>query len=76
MRSLNDNGIILMGHEDDHDDDVNMLSYPFENYGYKVRSIQGNFDVCLGYKIERHVIKGFEVDTEMSISAITSGVTA
>jgi len=66
-------GIVLMGHEDDrpNEEDVNMLLYPFKDHGYKVRSIQGTyFGVCLSYKIECPVIKGFEVDTEMSILSI------
>ncbi|MEW8390467.1 MAG: hypothetical protein AB2651_01725 [Candidatus Thiodiazotropha sp.] len=71
------NGTVLMGHEDDrsNEEDVNMVSYPFEEYGYVVRSLQGAyFGVYLSYKIERPVMPGFEVDTEMSISAVSTDV--
>lgn len=65
---------VLMGHEDDRPDEenVNMAGYPFEEFGYQVRSIQGTqFDVFLGFKVERAVYPGFEVDTEMSLNAVS-----
>lgn len=67
--------VILMGHEDDLDnkEDVNMSSYPWEEFGYTCRSLQGMyFGVLFSYKIERPVFKGFEVDTEFSINAVNS----
>jgi len=67
--------IILVGHEDDRDnsEDVNMRSYPWEEFGYTCRSLQGiYFGVLLSYKIERPVFKGFEVDSEFSINAVHS----
>ena len=66
--------IILMAHEPDRSnkEDVNLLSYPFEKYGYTVRSLQEPyFEIFLSYKIERPVVQGFEVDTEMSILAVS-----
>lgn len=66
---------VIMGHEDDrpNTENVNMIGYPFESHGYNVVSLQSSYyDLFLGYKIERAVITGFEVDTEMSITAITS----
>ena len=67
-------GIILMGHEDDrpNEENVNLLSYPFEEHGYTERSLRGYyFGIFLSYKIERPVGRGFEVDTEMSILAVS-----
>ena len=67
------NDIILMGHEDDLDneEDVNITGYPWETFGYKSRSLQEMyFGVLLSYKIERPVIQGFESDLEFSINAV------
>ena len=68
--------IVLMRHEDDRPDeeDVNMEGYPFEDFGYHVRSVPSMyFDMFLSYKIERAAYPGFEADTEMAQRAI-SGV--
>ena len=65
--------IILMEHEDDRDDedDVNLKCYPWEEFGYECRSLQGMyFGVFLSYKIERPILQGFESDTEFSINAV------
>jgi hypothetical protein len=66
--------IILMGHEDDRDneEDVNMVGYPFEEFGFSCRSLQSMlYGVLLSYKIERPVVEGFETDTEFSINAVS-----
>lgn len=65
---------VIMGHEDDrpNGDNVNILMYPFEEYGYRVLSLQSCFfGTFLSFKIERAVYKGFEVDTEISLNAIS-----
>ncbi len=67
--------VILQGHEDDvpNEEDCNMCGYPFEKSGYTCRSIQGLLEgTMLSYKIERPVLKGFEVDTEMSLNAVNA----
>ena len=67
--------VILQGYEDDvpNEEDSNMCGYPFEANGYTCRSIQSILEgTLLSYKIERPVIKGFEVDTEMSLNAVSS----
>lgn len=72
---LKDRHKIVQGHEDDRDDDedVNMIGYPFEDFGYECRSIMGTHKgVLLAYKIERPVIPGFESDTEFSLNAISA----
>ena len=64
---------IIMGHEDDVDNkhDFNVRGYPWEDFGYTCRSLQGMyFGLFLSYKIERPVIQGFESDTEFSINAV------
>lgn len=64
---------IICGHEDDRadDDNVNISGYPFEEYGFKIRSLPSNLEgVLLSYKIERPVFPGSEVDTEFSLNAV------
>ena len=66
--------IILIGHEDDRDnsENVNLLGYPFEESGYKIKSLQESFfGVFLSYKIEREIFKGFESDLEFSLNSIS-----
>jgi hypothetical protein len=67
-------GNVIVGqHEDDApaDEDWNLPGFPFEEAGYKLRSIAGNpFSVLLSYKIERPVYQGFEEDTEFSLNAL------
>lgn len=68
---------IIMGHEDDRDnnENVNILGYPFEQYGYDCKSLQDSmYGLFLSYKIERAVFAGFEKDTAFSINAITPTV--
>lgn len=72
-------GAIIMGHEDDrsNNEDVNMNGYPYEDFGYQVRSLQSSyFDLFLSFKIERAVYPGFEVDTEMSLNAVSRNITS
>lgn len=67
--------IIIQGHEDDrpNNEDINMCGYPFEEFGYSCKSIQSMLEgVLLSYKIERPVVKGFEVDTEFSLNSVNS----
>ncbi len=71
------NETIILGHEDDrpNDEDTNLIGYPFEDFGYRVVSLQSQYaDLFLSYKIERPVLPGFEVDTEMSLNAISENV--
>lgn len=66
--------VVIMGHEDDvsNDEDVNMRGYPFAEFGYRVRSLQSMYyDLFLSFKIERAVYPGFEIDTEMSLNAVS-----
>ena len=66
---------VLMGHEDDRDnqEDVNILRYPWSDFGYTCRSLQSQyFDPLLSYKIERPVLLGFESDTGLSINAVSA----
>lgn len=66
--------VIIQGHEDDvpNTEDVNMVGYPFEDFGYTCRSVQSQLEgTLLSYKIERPVFPGFESDTEFSLNAIS-----
>ncbi|MFN3932234.1 MAG: hypothetical protein ACK4JY_10845 [Brevundimonas sp.] len=65
--------VIVSQHEDDAppDENWNLPGFPFEDFGYQLRSIAGNpFGVLLTYKIERPVYQGFEEDTEFSLNAL------
>jgi hypothetical protein len=68
---------IIQGHEDDREntEDINMLGYPFEKYGYTCKSFQSIFyDLFLNYKIECAVYPGFESDTLFSLNSISNTV--
>jgi hypothetical protein len=69
--------IIIQGHEDDlrNAEDINVLGYPFEEYGYTCKSLQSMYnDLFLHYKIERAVYPGWEADTLFSLNSISSTV--
>jgi hypothetical protein len=71
---IKNNRTILTEHEDDRDnsENINLVSYPFEKSGYKVKSIQGiYFGVFLSYKIEREIFKGFESDGDFALNSIS-----
>lgn len=71
---IKNNRTILLEHEDDRDnsENVNLISYPFEKSGYKVKSIQGiYYGVFLSYKIEREIFKGFESDGDFALNSIS-----
>jgi hypothetical protein len=68
---------IISEHEPDrsNDEDVNMHGYPFEENGYKCKSLQEMyFMLFLSYKIERKGFEGFESDTSFSLNAISKNV--
>ena len=72
----NDNRII-MGHADDlsNDNNVNTAGYPFEDFGLNIFSLQSlYFGLFLSYKIECPVYPGMEIDTEISLNAISTQV--
>jgi hypothetical protein len=66
--------IIIVGHEEDRDDtdNVNIVGYPVEDFGFTIRSIRETpYDVLLSYKIERPVFTGLQYDTEFSLNAVS-----
>jgi len=66
---------IIQQHEDDLEPDANQntIGYPFEEFGYTVRSLPSMlFGVLLSYKIERPVFPGFESDTEFCLNAVSN----
>lgn len=68
---------LIIGHEDDrpNSENINITFYPLEEHGYKVASLQSMyFSIFLAFKIERPTYKGFEVDTELSLNAISDEV--
>jgi hypothetical protein len=67
--------LIIQGHEDDrpNEEDVNLVSLPFEKYGYTCRSLQSYLQgPLLTYKIERPVLDHDDTDTAMSLNAVTA----
>ena len=69
--------IILQSHPDDvgNDKDENTSSYPFEDLGYRCKSVQSMYyGLFLSYKIERQILNGFKNDTIFSINAITDKI--
>lgn len=75
---LQHRGIIIGPHEDDRPDseDVNLPGYAFEENGFRVRSVPARLGgTMLSYKIECPVFRGFEVDSEMALNAISTDVT-
>ena len=69
---LKSKDVVLMADDDaDNSRDVNVKGYPWEDFGYKCRSLQDtHFGLFLSYKIERPIFHGFESDTEFSINAV------
>ncbi|MDY6955816.1 MAG: hypothetical protein SVO96_02925 [Pseudomonadota bacterium] len=68
---------VVIAHEDDrpNSENVNITMYPFEDFGYVVRSIQQqHFSHFLSYKIECEVFSWFESDIDFSLNAITPHV--
>ena len=66
--------IVIIAHEDDRPniENVNNTFYPFEEFGYQVRSIQEqHFNLFLSFKIERAVLPGYESDTEFALNALS-----
>ena len=70
--------IIIQGHEDDrpNSEDVNLIGWAFENYGYSCRSLAEYLQgPLLTYKIERPVLDHDDSDTEdteISLNAVST----
>jgi hypothetical protein len=67
--------VIIQGHEDDrpNSEDVNLIGWPFEKYGYTVRSLASYLQgPLLTYKIERPVLQENDADTELSINSVSA----
>lgn len=70
-------GRFVLPHEDDrpNSDDVNLVGYPFGDFGYQISSIQETyFGIFLSFKIECPISKGHEVDTEISLNSVSHDV--
>jgi hypothetical protein len=68
---------LIVAHEDDRDnsENINVTFYPLEDFGYKIASLQDiYFSIFLAFKIERPSFKGFQVDTELALNAISDDV--
>lgn len=68
---------VILRHEDDrsNDENVNLSSYPFEQFGYKVVSLQESMmGLFLSFKIERPVFDGFEDDSHFALNSISDDV--
>ena len=66
---------IIQGHEDDRDEteDVNLVGYDFQRYGFINRSVPlWLYNWFLSYKIERPVLRNDDSDTIFSLNAMTA----
>jgi hypothetical protein len=66
---------IIQGHEDDRDEkeDVNLVGYDFQRYGFINRSVPlWLYNWFLSYKIERPVMRDDDSDTLFSLNAMTT----
>jgi hypothetical protein len=69
--------ILIVAHEDDrsNSENINVTFYPLESFGYTVASLQQYlFSIFLAFKIERPLLKGFEVDAELALNSISTQV--
>lgn len=68
---------LIVAHEDDRDysENINITLHPLEDFDYKVASLQDTyFSIFLAFKIERPSFEGFQIDTELSLNAISDEV--
>jgi hypothetical protein len=68
---------LIVAHEDDrvNSENINITMYPLEEFYYQLASLQGMyFSIFLAFKIERPSFKGFPIDTELSLNAISNEV--
>jgi len=70
--------IAILAHEDDrsNDENINITLYPFERFGYDVRSIQQHcYSHFLSYKIERQAFVDIsDDDTHFSLNALSESI--
>jgi hypothetical protein len=69
--------VAIMGHEDEcpNKDNINVMGLPFEEHGFRVVSLQScYYDIFLKYKIERPISRGRDVDTAISLNAISTDI--
>ncbi len=74
-RFIKHRDVVVLGHEDEFSDDpdVNILGYPFEEIGLRVKSLRPTYyGVCLSYKVERNGIPSDATDVRMSLNAISA----
>lgn len=73
---VNNHEVILPYEDEDWETDENTQGLPFENYNFSIKSIPSlYYDLFLSYKIEREDLKGYSLDTQIAINAITPIVT-
>ncbi|VVO86058.1 hypothetical protein PS874_01927 [Pseudomonas fluorescens] len=68
---------LIVAHEDErsNNENINITFYPLESFGYVVTSLQQHlFSIFLAFKIERPLLKGFEVDAELALNSISTQV--
>lgn len=68
---------IVMSHEDDRsiDENVNLEGFPFEKYGFVIKSIpEYLYSLFLNYKIERNIVGQDKNDIAYSLNAISKNI--
>lgn len=67
---------VVMTNPDDDEEDVNILGYSFEEFGYRILSVPSMyFGPFLSYKIESGMSSAFPEDVRMSVNALHPDVT-
>lgn len=64
--------IILPYEDEDWETDINTQGLPFDKNNFSIKSVPSlYYDLFLSYKIEREDIKGYSLDTQIALNAIT-----
>jgi hypothetical protein len=74
-RYLQHRALVITPQEDDRPEgeNANLSGYPFEEEGFSIRSVPDTlWGIFLGYKIECPIYPEFEVDTELSLTSVSS----
>lgn len=69
---VNNKEVILPYEDEDWEIDENTQGLPFDSNNFSIKSIPSlYYDLFLSYKIEREDLKGYSLDTQIALNAIT-----
>lgn len=73
---VNNKEVILPYEDEDWETNENTQGLPFDSNNFSIKSIPSlYYDLFLSYKIEREDLKGYSLDTQIALNAITPIVT-